>query len=139
MKPFLYTAIFLLSRFTRADESRRNRDVKNSRQCDNGRCSNLEEEDRVTSVGGGNIMGSGGRCSSSGSGGLRLTPDGYPSEESLNDSPMHATSAPGITRDPHGTALSGAAGGYGSGGSGSAGSLGPGCCRQPHRDHLSHQ
>ena len=81
-------------------------------------------------------MGSGGRCSSAGSVGIRLTPDGYPSEESLNDSPMHATCS-GIGRDMQGGAISGGAGGYASAGSGSAGSLGPGCCRQQPGEHSS--
>ena len=78
-------------------------------------------------------MGSGGRCSSAGSCGIRLTPDGYPSEESLNDSPLHANCV-GIGRDNQAGSASGVGGGYASGGSGSAGSLGPGCCRQPHVD-----
>lgn len=96
--------------------------------------STLEEDDRGGSTSGVNIIGSGGRCSSAGSCGIRLTPDGYPSEESLNDSPMHATCV-GIGRDPQVGSISGAGGGYVSGGSGSAGSLGPGCCRKPRGDH----
>ena len=124
---------FLYS-FIRADDGLRSRESKTARQCDKARVSNVEEDDRGTSASGGNIMSSGGRCSSAGSCGIRLTPDGYPSEESLNDSPMHATCT-GIGRDLQVGPVSGSGGGYASGGSGSAGSLGPGCCRQPHGDH----
>ena len=93
---------------------------KVSRHCDKGRCVNVGDRDRGASAPEGNIggSGSGGRCGSAGSSGLRLTPDGYRSEESLNDSPMR------------GGAIAGG-GGYASGGSGSAGSIGTGCCRQP--------
>ena len=123
-------------RYIRAEEGRRSREGKTSKQCDKSRCSNVEEEEIGSSAIGGNVIGSGGRCSSAGSCGIRLTPDGYPSEESLNDSPLHANCV-GIGRDHQTGSASGTGGGYASGGSGSAGSLGPGCCRQPHNDLLN--
>ena len=119
--------------FIRAEDGRRSKDGKTSKQCDKGRSGNVEEGEIGSSTVGGSIIGSGGRCSSAGSCGIRLTPDGYPSEESLNDSPLHA-SCVGIGRDNQAGSASVTGGGYASGGSGSAGSLGPGCCRQQHGD-----
>ena len=114
----------------RAEDGRRSKDGKTPKQCDKGRSGNDEDGEIVSSA---NIIGSGGRCSSAGSCGIRLTPDGYPSDESLNDSPLHA-SCVGIGRDHQAGSASGTGGGYVSGGSGSAGSLGPGCCRQQPSD-----